>query len=370
MYVPHSANTNNTLPILVWFYGGGFVLGSAGEYGGQHLIKQDIIVITVNYRLGPYGFLCLDDSLASGNEGLKDQIAALKWIKENIGAFGGDANKVTIAGESYGGGGVDLHLYSMYDTLFDKAIIQSGSVFSEGFFVRPDYNAAIKIANYLGHNVTTTRDALKLLAKDDPLDIMGASKNLSLRLTACKEKRFSGVQNFVTKDPFHLYNPQRIRNTVVMIGYNGKEAFGSYANKPKSYYENLGDVFSDYLKANFVLREYELKSLSNIFRKFYLGGKSIGPESTLELIDFTSDYKLNNGAERSVDKLVEQGSQVYKYLFSYVGGSVYKNITGVGAIHTEELKYLFEMGSSLDTDEQKIMRDRMTTMWAQFVKFG
>lgn len=370
IYVPHKANTNNKLPILVWFYGGGFVNGYAGLYGGQYLVKQDIVVITVNYRLGPYGFFCLDDPSVPGNQGLKDQITALRWIKQNIASFGGDADKVTIAGESYGGGAVDLHLYSMYETLFDKAIIESGSIFNDGFFVKPDHEAAVKIAKYLGHNVTSTKNALKELSKKDPIVVMGATRNLSLSLMVCKEKTFKGVQNFVNKDPFHLNNPERVKNTAILMGYNSKETFRMFANEPKEFYNGLGDIFYDDLKGSFILSERELKDLSNIIRRYYLGSKDIAPESMLELVDYTADYIGNHAAEWSVNRYIEQGASVYKYLFSYIGGSEFKNITGVGAVHAEELDYLFEMDRQLDTEEQRMMRDRMTTMWAQFVKFG
>lgn len=346
------------------------MFGSAGDYGGEHLAQQDIIVITVNYRLGPYGFLCLNDRSVPGNQGLKDQIAALRWVKDNIADFGGDASKITIAGESYGGGAVDLHLYSKYETLFDKAIVQSGSIYTPGFFAKRDYNAAIKLATHLGHNVNKTKEALKILAKENPINVMTAAKNLSMRLTACKEKLFKGVENFVTKCLYHLPNVDRINNTAILFGYNSKEDFGTYANKSQEFYDSLGNIFSSNLENNFDLKKGELETLSNITRTFYLGGKGIGPESMLELSDYSSDFKLNYAAEKSLSRYVEQGAKVYKYLFSYIGGSAYQNMTGAGAIHTEELKYLFEMTSKLSTDEQELMRNRMTTMWANFVKFG
>ncbi|XP_047035317.1 esterase FE4-like [Helicoverpa zea] len=370
IYVPHSANENNTVPVLVYFHGGGFIFGNGGDFGGQHLAKHDIIVITVNYRLGPYGFLCLNDESVPGNQGLKDQIAALRWIKRHIDAFGGDPYKVTISGESYGGGAVDLHLYSKYETLFDKAIIQSGSIFTPGFFGNRDHEAAIKLALHLGYKVVNTLDALHILAKENPIVVMAAARNLSMRLTACKEIRFRGMQNFVTKCLNHLHNPERIENIPIMIGYNSKEDFGSYANKPQEFYDSLGDLFYRNLQNNFVLKTCELETLSNITRTFYLGSKNIGPESMLELSDYSSDFKLNYAVEKSVSKYIEQGGKVYKYMFSYIGGSHYKNLTGAGATHTEELKYLFETPFKLTSDEQRMMRDRMTTMWANFVKLG
>lgn len=346
------------------------MFGSAGDYGGQHLVKHGIIVITVNYRLGPYGFLCLKEPAVPGNQGFKDQVMALKWIKAHIAAFGGDPNKVTIAGESYGGGAVDLHLYSKYDVLFDKAIVESGSIFTPGFFVKRDTKAALKLAIYLGHNVNRTKSALQLLAKENPLVVMSAARNLGLKLSACKEKRFKGVRNFVTKYPNCLNNAARIKNTPILFGYNSKEDFGTFASKPKQFYDELGNIFYNNLRNNTDINDMELEVVANITRKFYLGSKDVGPDAMLELTDYLSDFKLNHAAETSVNMYINQGAKVYKYLFSYVGGSIYSNVTGVGAMHTEELKYLFEVPTKLKTEEQVMMRERMTMMWAEFVKTG
>lgn len=370
IYVPHTANLHNNVPILVWFYGGGFVFGNANDYGGEHLAKRDIIVVTVNYRLGPYGFLCLNDESVPGNQGLKDQIAALRWVKKNIKAFNGDPDRITIAGESYGGGAVDLHLYSKFETLFERAIIQSGSVYTPGFYGNRDYEAAIKLAAALGKKVGTTKEALKFLATETPISVMTAAKNLNMRLTPCKEMRFKGKQHFVTKCINHLNSPYRIEHVQIMIGYNSKEDFGTYVNQPKDFYDRLSDLFYRNLKNNFVLRNCELDRLSNIVKTFYLGSKSIGAESMAELSDYTSDFKLNYAVEKSVSQYLEQGGKPYKYMFSYIGGSSYQNMTGAGAIHREELKYLFETTAKLTTAEQLMIRERMTTLWSNFVKFG
>ena len=98
------------LPVLVYFYGGGFVAGDGSEprYDGESMAQRGIVAITVNYRLGVFGFMAHPEltkespNKASGNYGLLDQSAALRWVKQNVAAFGGDPNKVTIAGESAG----------------------------------------------------------------------------------------------------------------------------------------------------------------------------------------------------------------------------------------------------------------------------
>jgi para-nitrobenzyl esterase len=124
-------NSGNTkLPVMFWIHGGGFYSGSGSLYGAQHLAEQGkVIVVTLNYRLGVFGFLAHPalDGDASGDYGLEDQQAALRWVRDNAAAFGGDAGNVTLFGESAGGVSTCSHLVSPASAgLFRRAIIQSG----------------------------------------------------------------------------------------------------------------------------------------------------------------------------------------------------------------------------------------------------
>jgi para-nitrobenzyl esterase len=122
-------------PVFVYLYGGGFSEGSAAVpvYDGEGLAKKGLVVVTINYRLGLFGFLALpeltreSDHRASGNYGLLDQIAALQWVHENIARFGGDPNRVAVAGQSAGGMSVhDLTACPLAKGLFQRAIVESG----------------------------------------------------------------------------------------------------------------------------------------------------------------------------------------------------------------------------------------------------
>ena len=99
---------------MAWIHGGAFVTGTGNSVkaGAGYLLDKDIVLVTMNYRLGIFGFLSTGDSAAPGNFGLKDQVLALKWIQENIKAFGGDPKRVTIFGESAGGASVSFHAIS------------------------------------------------------------------------------------------------------------------------------------------------------------------------------------------------------------------------------------------------------------------
>ncbi|BBM02444.1 carboxylesterase/lipase family protein [Microbulbifer sp. GL-2] len=124
---------NHKLPVMLWIHGGAFYMGSGCQdiYNGRHLASSNrAIIVTFNYRLGALGFLRLKDVSdlpSTGNEGLLDQIAALKWVKKNISAFGGNAENITLFGESAGAMSIiSLLEMSDYRTLYSRAIIQSG----------------------------------------------------------------------------------------------------------------------------------------------------------------------------------------------------------------------------------------------------
>lgn len=132
---PAGAEASANLPVMVWIHGGAFVIGSGSLplYDGAALVRRDVIVMSINYRLGRLGFLAhpalsAEQGGASGNYGLLDQIEALRWVERNIAAFGGDPDNVTVFGESSGGLSILALMTSpMAEGLFDKAIVQSGA---------------------------------------------------------------------------------------------------------------------------------------------------------------------------------------------------------------------------------------------------
>ena len=114
VFSPHAAlKEKKGLPVIVWIHGGAFVWGSSSDIGPRFVMEsQDVVFVTFNYRLGALGWLSLEDETLRGNQGLSDQRAALKWVKENIASFGGDPAQVTLGGESAGGMSVMFHLIS------------------------------------------------------------------------------------------------------------------------------------------------------------------------------------------------------------------------------------------------------------------
>ncbi len=156
------------LPVMVWIHGGGFNFGSASlpEYYGLNLARKGVVVVTINYRLGPLGFLVhpllSKESVhnTSGNYALLDQIAALKWVQRNIAAFGGDPGTVTIFGQSAGSRSVSLLLISpMAQGLFHRAIAQSGGPIIGSEYLNPVFNGDMAGVSKMGRNWRSDSEA-------------------------------------------------------------------------------------------------------------------------------------------------------------------------------------------------------------------
>ncbi|MFL5483738.1 MAG: carboxylesterase/lipase family protein [Gemmatimonadaceae bacterium] len=174
-------------PVMVWIHGGGFWAGFGGEerHNGAPLAKKGAVVVTLNYRLGAFGFLAHPALAGSsrdpiGNFGLLDQIAALKWVKHNIARFGGDPNRVTIFGESAGGMSVGSLIASpLAKGLFQRAILESGTgVSGLGVFTRDTAQAiATKFVDSL-HLTGSGADLARQLRGADAKDVLNASLHL------------------------------------------------------------------------------------------------------------------------------------------------------------------------------------------------
>jgi carboxylesterase type B len=125
---PANVAAEGTLAVMVYFHGGAYTGGAGIQYPGHFMAARDVIVVTINYRLGVFGFANTADGLIKGNMGLYDQVAALEWVRDNIRAFGGNPNNVIIFGQSAGASSTALHMVSPVSKgLFHKGIMQSGS---------------------------------------------------------------------------------------------------------------------------------------------------------------------------------------------------------------------------------------------------
>ncbi|XP_064075051.1 esterase FE4-like [Vanessa tameamea] len=365
VYSPTIASSQNPLPVLVWIHGGDFGQGFAGEYGPEHLVKQNIIVVTINYRLGPYGFMCLDIPSVPGNQGLKDQYEALLWISNNIAAFGGNPYNITIAGQEAGATSVLLHLFSDKQKVYSKVIAESGTPQSMGTVVDGDVDAALKLAGHLGFITTDSLEALSFLSRSSHELVTAAAFYLDLNLKPCKEKSFSGISNFIENYPFSLSNHNKVQNTPILIGHTSRETLDLSTKYDNVYFES--DPFYNNIKENFNLDEDRLVEAANIIRNFYIGDEPVSKLLEPELEKFDSDIAFYHPLQRTITQLLnENASPIFVYEFSYSENE--QDMAEYG----DELKYLFHMlNNRIENNEKnQLITERIVKLWSNFVKFG
>ncbi|CAG2121497.1 unnamed protein product, partial [Medioppia subpectinata] len=163
-------------PVMVYIHGGGLTMGSSYAFNGKMLATYDVVVVSVNYRLGPLGWLFGDGDDAPGNMGLYDQLLALKWIRNNIHAFRGDYRRITLFGEGAGGWSVSAHILSpLARGYFHRAILSSGAYFDDKNLGFLNKSAALKQSQELGKQFKCVKgffsnwiDCLKAI---NPIDI-------------------------------------------------------------------------------------------------------------------------------------------------------------------------------------------------------
>jgi para-nitrobenzyl esterase len=227
------------LPVLVYFFGGGFRAGDGSEfrYDGESMARQGIIAITVNYRLGVFGFFAHPELTkesphhASGNYALLDQYAALKWVQQNIAAFGGDPKRVTIAGESAGSSAVSAQMASpLSKNLIAGAIGESGSML--GSSLTP-LAAAEKLGVQFAENVGAKSLAeLRAIPAEQLLQATAKPGNSRFPTT------IDGY--FFPKDPKEIFTTGQQAHVPLLVGWNSAEdSYRSILGEEKSTIENF-----------------------------------------------------------------------------------------------------------------------------------
>lgn len=391
VYTPDT-KPKQLLPVMVWIHGGGFVWGSGNDdvYGPQFLIRHGVVLVTFNYRLEALGFLCLDTADVPGNAGMKDQVAVLRWVKKNIGNFGGDPDNVTIFGESAGAASVGYHLISpMTKGLFRRAITQSGSAtcwWSQYFEPR---DKALLLARQLGCFSEDDTELYEFFKKQPAesliklnLQLYKAQKSYEIHFGVADEKDF-GQERFFYGDVTDAFRNGVHEGVEVMAGYTKDEGLMAIVignsleqmiTEAKSYPEffvpqciNLHCVLADKLKA------------SRKMRKFYVtNGNNISEDAVMKFLStdmFVYDIMLSA-------KFCSKKNKVYFYKFSclsernFMGHcfgltEVIKNKQVV--CHTDDLPYLFPIKSvkgKVIKPEIMQLIDQVTALWTNFAKYG
>ncbi|KAJ8687537.1 hypothetical protein QAD02_023331 [Eretmocerus hayati] len=389
VYTKSIASTKRR-PVMVWIHGGAFMFGSGDDmlYGPDYLLRKDIVLVTINYRLGVLGFLNFNDPVAPGNQGLKDQIMALKWVQQNIASFSGDPKNVTIFGESAGGASVHyLALSPLAKGLFHKAILQSG-VACNTWACSSTVEHAYKICEILGNKSKDPAVLVEFLRTIDCKTLIEAQRHAKFPLDKIQSVfSFGPCVDVKSKDPVVPMHPREAvkkgLHVPCIIGCNTREGIlfldgmggDDFEKFDKNFEEHLNPVTRKMIERN--------KITPNEFRAIYFKSDSITEQDSEEYVDFSSDVHFIEGIHRTVKYQVKHNSApTYFYRFSYDKGfSLTKasvSSTLHGSSHFDEVQHLFSM-RVLDilgiekpqkgTVQYKIVQ-QMTEMWANFAKYG
>ena len=361
-----AAPSAKPLPVMVWIHGGAMVYGGASGYPLDAMAAKGVMVVSMNYRLGRFGFFAHpalgaespDD--VRGNYGFMDQVAALKWVQSNIGAFGGDPDQVTLFGASTGGGAVLAHLVSpMSRGLFQRAILQSPGTPGARATVIPasDLTTAEKIATDWSRAVGVTADdeaALKLLralpAEKILEGVSGAAtvKALSAGTTPPGMAMSIIDGRFLTEAPEAALAAGRQTVVPVIVGANDRDlAIGSASTK----YELFGVFGPDADRA----------------RKLY---DPLGNQTLDELRQQVfADRTMVEPARHLANEMSRTGQTVWLYRFAYVSEA--QRGQSMGALHAHEIPFAMNVPAALVgpgkvTGTDRAMADLMSAYWVSF----
>ncbi|XP_016835542.1 carboxylesterase 1E-like isoform X2 [Cricetulus griseus] len=236
IYTPADLRKNrNRLPVMVWIHGGGLVVGGASTYDGLDLsAHENVVVVAIQYRLSIWGFFSTGDEHSRGNWGHLDQVAALRWVQDNIANFGGDPGSVTIFGESAGGESVSVLVLSpLAKNLFHRAISESGVVFTSGLFMEDVTSLTEKIAVIAGCKTTTSAvivHCLRQKTEDELLEVMQKMNLFKLDLQGDTKKLYPFMPTVIDgvvlpKAPERILDEKNFNTVPFLVGIN-KQDFG------------------------------------------------------------------------------------------------------------------------------------------------
>ncbi|XP_066438836.1 fatty acyl-CoA hydrolase precursor, medium chain-like isoform X1 [Eleutherodactylus coqui] len=377
VFTPSDRDPKSKLPVMTFIHGGGLVMGSASMYDGSALSAlEDVVAVSIQYRLGIVGFFGTTDEQLRGNYGLRDQVAALQWIQENIAAFGGDPSSVTIFGESAGAISVSaLVLSPLSKGLFHRAIAQSGAV------TMPDFVASKSedliqhqnvVAEISGCDLASIADCLKKKSEEELLVIAEAMGIMPVPV------RVDGV--FLPKSVEEMLADKEINKVPIIIGMNNHE-FGWMAPLMYNITGLSEGMTREAMKSN--LQKLHIvapnpKAISFLIDE-YLGDIDDPLEIRNRFLDLCGDRIFLIPALRIAKHHRDAGLPVYMYEYQHPP-SLLAHVRGdfVKADHTDELLFLFGGPFLRDgvlyagpaTDAEKALSRKMMRYWANFARTG
>nr|CAD7403670.1 unnamed protein product [Timema poppensis] len=374
--LPNNSADTELLPVMVWFHWGAFVTGN-GDITPGHLIDKHVLFVPVNYRVNVFGFLSLQGADVSGNAGLKDQVAALRWVKNNIALFGGDPDSVTIFGGSAGGASVHYHVLSPLSSgLFHRAISESGSALNPWAFTPDTQSYAFRLGSNLGLETDSAQELADFLrtvpgeqlseAVDTLLTKEETVKLLTYPFLPTLEYPVEGESVFLTDYPHNVATSGKFNKVPYITGIcllEGHQFIGSDEDLANSsFWEAIMDNLEQVVPTDLGLPAGSPGSIevANKVKEFYFGYEDISLETKSKWIDLQTDLLFAIGTQTTIHIQSKFSNATYNYQFVF--GTPY---------HIAEVYYLIysEAVEGVNTGPA-IMSRLMTDLWSSFAKTG
>ncbi len=357
-------------PVMVWIHGGAFITGGTAMplYDGAHLARHgNLVVVTLNYRLGALGFLYIHDKTA--NVGLFDQIAALNWVKQNIAAFGGDPNNVTVFGESAGGMSV-VCLLAMPAAkgLFQRAIVQSGPI---SF----DPNMGTKYTNLLTSEIGIHAGDLDALRDVPVKKIMRVQEKITATVKLTEFLQFSPrIDGKTLPDPLPAIRAGSARDVDLIVGTNLDELklYTILNPSAKKIISDGAHKITNKIVKFFGQDDTKAQEIVQIYEKAREGKYSIDPKEILAAI--TTDFVFRVPALRLAEAQSTQHPNTYNYLFTWPSPAFDGSL---GSCHAVEIAFVFGTLNTQFMDqmcgqgpEADKLSEKMMNTWISFARSG
>lgn len=354
------------LPVMVWVYGGGFAAGAGSEprQDGESLARKGVVVVNFNYRLGIFGFFSHADLAkesghnASGNYGLLDQVAALEWVRKNIGAFGGDSGNLTIFGESAGSFSVSALMASpLSRDLFQRAIGESGAFFGKTLGAKSLSDSEKADAKFAQSAFGT--DSLKALREKSADDLLQAA--LKDRDVIRFAPNIDGY--FLPAAALSIYSSGKQAHVPLLAGWNADE--GSY----HAIFKDQKPTAENFIA--WARKQYGNKA--DEFLRFYPAATDEEAKQSAEAV--MGDQFIGYSTWKWINMQLKTGrSPVYRYRFEDAPpGATDEHGESRGAYHSAEIEFVFNVLPSKNLPwrpEDRKLSDEMSTYWTNFAKKG
>ena len=354
-----AAGPGERRPVMVWYHGGGWVRGSGTSYtpSGAPIAKKGVVLVTVNYRMGALGFLAHPALTAesphgsSGNYGFLDQIAALRWVKKNIAAFGGDPGRVTVIGESAGSWTTSLLVASpLARGLFHRAVGQSGARFGPQAYLK-ESRPGMPSAEQVGLDFAEAAGVDSLEA----LRALPVEKILPLQFRTAEN-----VDGWFLPDQMRtLYTEGKQAMVPVIVGSNGDETTPDTARAPKTIEEYRASLAKEY------------GEMAGEVEKVYPAATAADIPKALAALSGHSRFTVHMRTWARM--MTAAGQKAFFYQFTHEPPHPGSRERMLGAFHTGEVPYVFNHLNQRNwTPGERDVRlaDAMSTYWARFATTG